>query len=98
MASNQSESLVPNPDVISRTTKTEKLPLLNKSPSVISQVSILNEFPDEAFTAIVRNVEKGIEDGILPERIAQGSSGSYFAKDISRVSALVLNDQEIHRK
>eukprot|EP00117_Sycon_ciliatum_P004647 scpid44495/ scgid8925/ Phosphatidylinositol 4-kinase type 2-beta; Phosphatidylinositol 4-kinase type II-beta len=94
MASNQPDSIVPNPDVINRTTRNEKLPLLNKTPSVISQVSVLNEFPDEAFTAIVRNVEKAIEDGILPERIAQGSSGSYFAKDVNRETVGVFKPRD----
>ena len=63
----------------------ERLPLINKQNSVISEVSTLNEFADEAFTAIVKNVDKAIEKDILPERIVQGSSGSYFAKDVNEV-------------
>ncbi|KAL6481885.1 hypothetical protein MHYP_G00099650 [Metynnis hypsauchen] len=41
-----------------------------------------NEFPeDPEFREIVRKAERAIEDGIYPERIYQGSSGSYFVKD-----------------
>lgn len=41
-----------------------------------------NEFPeDPEFEAVVRRAELAIERGIFPERIYQGSSGSYFVKD-----------------
>uniref|UniRef100_T1IIS3 Phosphatidylinositol 4-kinase type 2 n=1 Tax=Strigamia maritima TaxID=126957 RepID=T1IIS3_STRMM len=41
-----------------------------------------NYFPDDSsFTQIIREVEAAIENGIYPERIYQGSSGSYFVKD-----------------
>uniref|UniRef100_A0A8C2PCS5 Phosphatidylinositol 4-kinase type 2 n=1 Tax=Capra hircus TaxID=9925 RepID=A0A8C2PCS5_CAPHI len=41
-----------------------------------------NEFPeDPEFEAVVRQAELAIERGIFPERIYQGSSGSYFVKD-----------------
>ncbi|XP_040129345.2 phosphatidylinositol 4-kinase type 2-alpha isoform X2 [Ictidomys tridecemlineatus] len=41
-----------------------------------------NEFPeDPEFEAVVRQAEVAIERGICPERIYQGSSGSYFVKD-----------------
>ncbi|KAM9618670.1 phosphatidylinositol 4-kinase type 2-alpha isoform 3-T3 [Trichechus inunguis] len=41
-----------------------------------------NEFPeDPEFGAVVRQAELAIERGIFPERIYQGSSGSYFVKD-----------------
>ncbi|KAM7072716.1 phosphatidylinositol 4-kinase type 2-alpha isoform 1-T1 [Molossus nigricans] len=41
-----------------------------------------NEFPeDPEFEAVVRRAEKAIELNIFPERIYQGSSGSYFVKD-----------------
>lgn len=41
-----------------------------------------NEFPeDPEFEAVVRKAEVAIERGIFPERIYQGSSGSYFVKD-----------------
>lgn len=43
---------------------------------------------DPLFSEIVAQAEYAIEHGILPERIYQGSSGSYFVKDITNVSSL----------
>ncbi|KAJ7325101.1 hypothetical protein JRQ81_018121 [Phrynocephalus forsythii] len=41
-----------------------------------------NEFPDDPeFAEVVRQAELASERGIYPERIYQGSSGSYFVKD-----------------
>ncbi|XP_048852635.1 phosphatidylinositol 4-kinase type 2-beta [Brienomyrus brachyistius] len=41
-----------------------------------------NFFPeDPEFAAIVQRAEQAIENGVFPERISQGSSGSYFVKD-----------------
>ncbi|KAM3863271.1 phosphatidylinositol 4-kinase type 2-alpha-like [Diretmus argenteus] len=41
-----------------------------------------NEFTDDPeFREIVRKAEQAIEEEIFPERIYQGSSGSYFVKD-----------------
>uniref|UniRef100_A0A8D0HAT1 Phosphatidylinositol 4-kinase type 2 n=1 Tax=Sphenodon punctatus TaxID=8508 RepID=A0A8D0HAT1_SPHPU len=41
-----------------------------------------NDFPeDPAFAEVVRGAEAASERGIFPERIYQGSSGSYFVKD-----------------
>ena len=36
---------------------------------------------DPQFTELVRQAEQAIESGIYPERIYQGSSGSYFVKN-----------------
>jgi hypothetical protein len=48
-----------------------------------------NNFPeDERFEAIIREAEKSIEEGNLPLRISQGSSGSYFVRDRSNVSVV----------
>lgn len=42
----------------------------------------LNNFPDDPqFTELIRQAEMAIDNGILPERIYQGSSGSYFVKN-----------------
>lgn len=42
----------------------------------------VNNFPDDPqFTSIVREAEIAIANGIYPERIYQGSSGSYFVKN-----------------
>lgn len=40
---------------------------------------------DPSFTEIVAQVEFAIEHGVMPERIYQGSSGSYFVKNSSGV-------------
>ncbi|XP_029926675.1 phosphatidylinositol 4-kinase type 2-alpha-like [Myripristis murdjan] len=58
----------------------ERQPLLDRSRGT-SQYH-RNEFPDDPeFREIVRRAEKAIEEEIFPERIYQGSSGSYFVKD-----------------
>ncbi|XP_028657577.1 phosphatidylinositol 4-kinase type 2-beta isoform X1 [Erpetoichthys calabaricus] len=42
----------------------------------------LNTFPeDPEFYEIIHRAEQAIECGVFPERISQGSSGSYFVKD-----------------
>lgn len=41
---------------------------------------------DPHFTDLVRQAETSIESGIYPERIYQGSSGSYFVKNSNGVS------------
>uniref|UniRef100_A0A665WGI4 Phosphatidylinositol 4-kinase type 2 n=1 Tax=Echeneis naucrates TaxID=173247 RepID=A0A665WGI4_ECHNA len=41
-----------------------------------------NHFPeDPEFADIIQRAEQAIENGVFPERISQGSSGSYFVKD-----------------
>lgn len=45
-----------------------------------------NYFPDDPeFADIIQRAEQAIENGVFPERISQGSSGSYFVKDEKRV-------------
>lgn len=45
-----------------------------------------NHFPDDPeFADIIQRAEQAIENGVFPERISQGSSGSYFVKDEKRV-------------
>lgn len=47
-----------------------------------------NNFPeDPIFQDIVRTAEDAIDCGRYPERIYQGSSGSYFVKNIENVSS-----------
>lgn len=42
----------------------------------------INSFPnDPEFNELIQEAELAIENGILPERIYQGSSGSYFVKN-----------------
>ncbi|KAG0721630.1 Phosphatidylinositol 4-kinase type 2-beta [Chionoecetes opilio] len=46
------------------------------------EVDDFNHWPDDPhFTDLVRQAETSIENGIYPERIYQGSSGSYFVKN-----------------
>ncbi|KAK7803503.1 hypothetical protein U0070_002688 [Myodes glareolus] len=55
------------------------------SGSVIAIISEINTFlEDPEFADIVLRAEQAIENGIFPERISQGSSGSYFVKDSKR--------------
>uniref|UniRef100_A0A8C0JYE7 Phosphatidylinositol 4-kinase type 2 n=1 Tax=Canis lupus dingo TaxID=286419 RepID=A0A8C0JYE7_CANLU len=50
-----------------------------------------NEFPeDPEFEAVVRLAELAIERCIFPERIYQGSSGSYFVKDPQGVRIIAV--------
>ena len=59
-------------------------PLINRSSSNDSTF-YLNEFDDTEFATLVREVESAIEAGVDPERIYQGSSGSYFAMNRNKV-------------
>lgn len=43
---------------------------------------------DPEFAEILHRVEQAIECEVFPERISQGSSGSYFVKDSKRVSVV----------
>lgn len=45
---------------------------------------------DPVFSDLVRQAEVAIDNGIYPERIYQGSSGSYFVKNPAAVSISLL--------
>ena len=45
----------------------------------------MNNFEDESFNAIIHKAEDAIAAGHNPERISQGSSGSYFVRNCERV-------------
>lgn len=45
---------------------------------------------DPAFNEVVLQVETAITAGVMPERIYQGSSGSYFVKNSQGVSYIIL--------
>ena len=72
----------------------EQRPLLGRSRSRMDSHSDSeyqgNHFDDTEFTGIIHSAEQAIDVGILPERIYQGSSGSYFVKDKDGVSFLSL--------
>ncbi|XP_051559848.1 phosphatidylinositol 4-kinase type 2-alpha isoform X2 [Myxocyprinus asiaticus] len=60
----------------------ERQPLLDRDRGASPRDPHRNEFPeDPEFREIIRKAEQAIEEGIYPERIYQGSSGSYFVKD-----------------
>lgn len=47
----------------------------------------MNDFDDPEYSEVVRTAENAIEAGVLPEMIYQGSSGSYFVKNMEGVSS-----------
>uniref|UniRef100_A0A672YNK9 Phosphatidylinositol 4-kinase type 2 n=1 Tax=Sphaeramia orbicularis TaxID=375764 RepID=A0A672YNK9_9TELE len=60
----------------------ERQPLLDRDRGGSPREPHRNEFPeDPEFREIIRKAERAIEEEIYPERIYQGSSGSYFVKD-----------------
>lgn len=56
----------------------------NETQSII--ILALFSLDDPNFSDLVYQAEIAIDAGILPERIYQGSSGSYFVKNPSNVS------------
>ena len=44
-----------------------------------------NVFEDPEYSSVIRSAEEAIENRVLPQRICQGSSGSYFVQDINQV-------------
>lgn len=58
----------------------------------------INHFPDDPeFADIIQRAEQAIEGGVFPERISQGSSGSYFVKDPKGVrKAFICDIQKWH--
>ena len=62
----------------------ESTPLLGR-PDLDSMI-MYNSFPDDPeYMEVIRAAENAIECGIFPQRIYQGSSGSYFVKNIEGV-------------
>lgn len=64
---------------------------LENRPLLQDRHQPFNYFPDDVeYSRIVEMAEQTIEQGIYPERIHQGSSGSYFVKSSDGVSYLHL--------
>ena len=62
----------------------ESTPLLGRPDDFTD--SLFNHFPEDPdYTEVIRAAENAIECGIFPQRIYQGSSGSYFVKSIEGV-------------
>lgn len=55
---------------------------LDRTRNAVSETNTFLEDPE--FADIVLKAEQAIEIGVFPERISQGSSGSYFVKDSKR--------------
>ena len=66
----------------------EQSPLLGKTMDSDSDPSHSYHIDDPEFNGVYRAAEEAIYMGVLPERIYQGSSGSYFVKNKSKVSEL----------
>ncbi|XP_054167262.1 phosphatidylinositol 4-kinase type 2-alpha-like [Oppia nitens] len=75
----------------------ESQPLLRRMDSTDYSV-VSNTFPeDPEFQSVVKEVEQAIDNGILPKRIKQGSSGSYFVRngeDTKTVGVFKPKDEE----
>lgn len=66
----------------------ENQPLLQRMDS--EPCATFNNFPDDPqFTNIIRDAELAILNDVLPERIYQGSSGSYFVKSVDGVVSML---------
>lgn len=77
----------------------ERQPLLDKDRGHASRERHRNEFPeDPEFREIIRKAERAIEEGIYPERIYQGSSGSYFVKDSQGVRGAAFTSSHLHQR
>ncbi len=67
----------------------ENTPLLGRTDVECGHVE--NNFPeDPEYTHSIRLADIAIDHGVFPERIYQGSSGSYFVKSIEGVSILYI--------
>ncbi|XP_025777683.1 phosphatidylinositol 4-kinase type 2-beta [Puma concolor] len=78
------ELLLPSRDAPSRSSW-GSLDFTCPAVSIIVGSSALNTFLDDPeFADVILKAEQAIEFGVFPERISQGSSGSYFVKDPKR--------------
>ena len=69
----------------------EQSPLLSKYTDSDSDSAFVNNVEnDPSFGKIIRSTEEAMYMGIFPERIYQGSSGSYFAKDKNKVNYFLI--------
>ncbi|THD28724.1 Phosphatidylinositol 4-kinase type-ii [Fasciola hepatica] len=77
----------------------ENTPLLgsDSEQNLSSFPTIVNNIPEDVeFSNVVRKALHAIEHGVYPERIYQGSSGSYFVKDIdnNKIGVFKPKDEE----
>lgn len=73
----------------------ERKPLLGNSKRAMERLGEFehpqNNCNDPEFTVVIRSAEQAIDCGVYPERIYQGSSGSYFVHNKDRVSAIEIS-------
>jgi len=75
----------PPPSPTERRANKENTPLLARSGEH-DLIAYYNNFPeDPEYSALLVEAETAIDHGIYPERISQGSSGSYFVKNLEGV-------------
>ena len=87
----ESDALLPGSPRSPRRGNRESTPLLGRTDSEYGEVD--NNFPEDPdYTQLIRTAEIAIEHGIYPERIYQGSSGSYFVKNVEGVSNQIFFD------
>lgn len=76
----------------------ESQPLLKSVNETLNDSGdFTNTFPDDPqFSNVVREAENAIDAGVNPERIVQGSSGSYFVKNIDgkKIAVFKPKDEE----
>lgn len=81
-ASNSSIASSSSPTTVQQQVPNEAQPLLRRMDTLDAACVVNNTFPDDPeFTAVIREAEAAIDAEVFPERISQGSSGSYFAKN-----------------
>jgi len=71
----------------------ERAPLLVRPGDPHSEnAADYNSFPDDVeYSCLLNEAEQAIEHGIYPQRISQGSSGSYFVKNHHGVRSSVFH-------
>ncbi|KAF7262384.1 hypothetical protein EG68_00332 [Paragonimus skrjabini miyazakii] len=76
----------------------ENTPLLisdtDQNASSSYQPIVDDDFGDPQYAQTVRRAIHAIEHGVYPERIYQGSSGSYFVKDIDKKTIAVFKPKD----
>ena len=88
------DSVVPSSPRSPRRGNSEGTPLLGRIDSEYGHIE--NNFPDDPeFSQVIRTTETAIEHGIFPERIYQGSSGSYFVKNLEGVSSVHVENMSL---
>ncbi|XP_067937724.1 phosphatidylinositol 4-kinase type 2-alpha-like isoform X2 [Watersipora subatra] len=62
---------------------------------------VMNDFKDDPdYTELIKDTENAIDNGVYPERIYQGSSGSYFVRNIEgrKIGVFKPKDEEPYGK